>query len=226
MKKKCYENYPFIFWTFILGSFIGFLCENIYTVIFKDHYAFRQGLIYEPLIPIYGIGVLIFYFIYKRVKISKDKKLIKKILNILIIYLIGLVCGSSIEYACSFLQEKIFGTVSWDYSYLKYHLNGRVSLYHSTFWGIAGVVFYLFLLPILEKIKTRIVKDKYKNITILFSLILLFDCSISSLACYRQDKRRNNELAQNYLDVFLDKHYPDEYLKKIFNNARVPKSKK
>ena len=49
------KKFSFIFLVFIIGSFIGFVWENVFTII-KGAYHLRQGLLYEPLIPIYGIG--------------------------------------------------------------------------------------------------------------------------------------------------------------------------
>ena len=62
MKKTKFEKYCLLFTIFIFGSFIGFILENLYTIVIKGNYALRQGLIYEPLIPIYGLGALTMYF--------------------------------------------------------------------------------------------------------------------------------------------------------------------
>ena len=62
-----------------------------------------------------------------------------------------------------------------------------------------------------------------KVFTIILSVLLLFDCTISILACNRQTERRNNLKPNSTLKAFLDKHYPDEYLNKIYNNAKSVK---
>ena len=121
----------------------------------------------------------------------------------------------------SYLQEKIFGTISWDYSYLRFNLNGRTSLLHASFWGLMGVLFYEFLLPRIISFKKYLNYNWTKVLTIVFSFIFLFDATISCVACHRQAERREGVLPTNSVERFLDHHYPDEYLNKIYNNAKV-----
>lgn len=216
MKKTKFEKYCLLFTIFIFGSFIGFILENLYTIVIKGNYALRQGLIYEPLIPIYGLGALTMYFLLKD-KQKTDKFLILKI------FIIGFLAGSLIEYICSYMQQNIFGTISWDYSKKMFNINGRINLFHSILWGLLGILFYYLILPIIEQIK---IKDKkVKVLIIIISCIFLVDCTISGLACYRQKERRENLIASNKIEVLLDKYYPDEYLDKIYNNAKVVKIK-
>ena len=64
-KKEFFNGYTLVFSILLIGSFIGFAHENILTLI-KGQYVLRQGLLYEPLIPIYGLGAVFFYFsLYK-----------------------------------------------------------------------------------------------------------------------------------------------------------------
>ena len=121
------------------------------------------------------------------------------------------------------MQEKIFGTISWDYSYLKYNLNGRTSLLHATFCGVLDEIFYWGLFPLVQKL-CHLQKLKYGYIvTIVFSFILLFDFTISFLACCRASEREYKQDPSNSFETFLDKHYPNEYLDKIYNNAKTVK---
>lgn len=216
--RKFLEWISDLIWIFLIGSFVGFIYENL-LMFFRGNYALRQGLLYEPLIPIYGIGLVVFYLIYKNLKLGK----VSKPLKYLIIFLIALVMGGVTEYIGSWIQEVVFGTVSWDYSYMRFDLNGRTSLYHSSIWGVSGLAFYIILLPIINKLKC------YKNnkigiaLTVLLSAVLLADCTISTLACNRREERRNDEVASTKLDQFLDRYYPDVFIDRIYNNANVVK---
>ena len=47
------------------------------------------------------------------------------------------------------------------------------------------------------------------------------------MACIRMYERNNNIEASSGIDRMLDENYPDEYLNKIYNNAKkIKKSKK
>ena len=49
-----------LFWIFIVGSLVGFAYENILVLCQKGHFILRQGLLYGPLIPVYGVGAVIY----------------------------------------------------------------------------------------------------------------------------------------------------------------------
>ena len=156
------------------------------------------------------MGAIIYYLILSNVK-TKDK--VK-------IFLVTALLGGVTEYLCSFIQQKMFGTISWDYSNLLFNINGRTSLLHCTYWGIAGVLYSLYIAPILEKVKVNIDKMNLKTITIVLSVFMFSDISISYLAANRQLERRNNMPPENRLDIFLDEYYPDEYMDEVYANKK------
>lgn len=218
--KRVIKSYSLLFWIFILGSFIGFAWENIWTII-KGAYHLRQGLIYEPLIPIYGIGAILYYLIFNNIKIDN----FHTILKIILVFIISFIVGSIFEYICSLFQENIFGTISWNYTKYKFNINGRISLMHSTFWGILGIIFYFLIMPLLIKMDSLLDIKIIKVITIILSIILFTDCFLSASACLRQRYRREGIESHTRYGEFLDQHYPDSRLDRIYNNARVVKGK-
>ena len=213
MKYK--KNIQIMFIIFFFGSFFGYVLENTLTTL-KGIYVLRQGLLYEPLIPIYGLGALVFYLLLNNIPFRSKNKY-------LYVFLISFVCGGLMEYIVSFIQEKVFGTISWDYSYLPFNINGRTSLFHATCWGIIGLLYYLLIIPIINKIK----KQEFKKMDNLFITLLLvvtaLDISITTLACYRRTERRNGIEASNNVQKFLDANYPDVMIDFYFSNAKVKK---
>ena len=131
-----------------------------------------------------------------------------------------MILGGITEYLCSFIQEKAFGTISWDYSYLPFNINGRTSLLHCIYWGIGGVLYITYIEPLLNKMIDKTNMKAFDLITIILSIFIVFDISISWMAADRQTERKNNIEPQNQLDLFLDKNYPDEYMNTIFNNKK------
>lgn len=218
MKKSVFRKYSMILLIFLIGSFIGFVHENLLEII-QGYNRLKQGLIYEPLIPVYGFGALAYYFVYKDIKLENRKK----ITRVLTIFGIGFLVGGGIEYMLSYAQEKIFGTISWNYTYMKFNLNGRTSLFHASFWGLAGVLFYFVILPLFKKMDTYLEKKPNYILIGLLSAILLFDASISTIACLRHMDRRDGVVPRNKVEMYLDVHYPDELLNKIYTTAIVPK---
>ena len=197
-----------IFILFMIGSIIGYIVEMIVALVQEGHLESRQGVIYGPFTPIYGIGIVVYYLCFNKIKTRNKKK----------IFLISMLIGGIIEYLCSFLQEKIFGTVSWDYSNWILNINGRTTLIHCTYWGLAGLLYMSLIEPIIPKIEEIIQKNTIKVITAGVAILMIFNITISSMAAIRQKERKYNVEPTSNIDIFLDKNYPDEYMDKIFAN--------
>ena len=171
--------------------------------------------------------ILIFLSVYTILQVSVDillrvleqKGIIsKKTSNKVKVFLISLFLGGIIEYLSSFLQEKIFGTVSWDYSNWILNINGRTTLIHCTYWGLAGLLYIWLIEPLIPKIENIIQKNSVKILTGGVAILMIFNITISSMAAIRQKERKYNIEATSNIDMFLDKNYPDEYMDKIFAN--------
>lgn len=208
--KNVKKELTILFWVFIIGSIAGFLFELIVVFFQKGHFELRQGLIYGPFIPVYGIGAMCYYIVLSKIKITNKVQ----------IFLITMILGGITEYLCSFIQEKAFGTISWDYSYLPFNINGRTSLLHCIYWGIGGVLYITYIEPLLNKMIDKTNMKAFDLITIILSIFIIFDISISWMVADRQTERKNNIEPENRLDIFLDKNYPDEYMNRIFNNKK------
>ena len=197
-----------IFLIFMIGSIIGYIVEMIVALVQEGHLESRQGVLYGPLTPIYGVGIVAYYICFNKIK-TRDKKKV---------FLISMLVGGTIEYLCSFLQEKIFGTVSWDYSNWILNINGRTTLIHCTYWGLAGILYILLIEPLIPKIENLIQKNSVKMITGGVAILMVFNITISSMAAIRQKERKYNIEPTSRIDAFLDENYPDEYMNKIFAN--------
>ena len=209
-QNSIFQKIVKIFWIFIIGSILGYIIEMIVGLVQNGHFVSRQGLLIGPFIQVYGIGLVVYYLIISRIKNKSNIK----------IFIISMILGGTIEYLFSFFQEKLFGTISWDYCNLPFNFNGRTSLLHCLYWGIGGVIFVKYLLPHLNKIDTCYKYKSFIIITILLMVFLVFDIVMSSMAGIRQLERRNNIPPEGSIDVFFDAYYPDTKLKSIYSNAK------
>ena len=188
-KNKIKKTINFILKTFLIffiGSIIGFFVEIVYGLITHKVLMIRKGLLYGPFIQVYGAGAVAYYILTSYVKETKK------------VFLVGMIMGGIIEYIFSFLQEIIFGTISWDYSHMILNINGRTCVLYCIFWGILGV----------------------KIITCILLAFMIFDVTISCIAGIRQNERRKNIPPDNKLESFIDKKYPDEYMDKVYINKK------
>lgn len=125
------------------------------------------------------------------------------------------------EYLASLIQEKCFGTKSWDYSTMKGNLHGRINFIFLFAWSIIGVLwcqYYPNILNFIFDLLNQI--NLLPEITSICFLFMIYDCYISIVASYRQKLRRRGIKPKNKYEKWLDKKYNDEALKKIYANAK------
>lgn len=195
-----------IFWIFIIGSILGYVIEMIVALIQNGHFVSRQGLLFGPFTPVYGIGLVVYYFLLK----NQD--------NVYSAFLYSMVVGGIMEYIFSFTQEKLFGTISWDYSSLPFNINGRTSLLHCTFWGLGGILYVKLIKLYILKLNKFLDKNKYRMLSYIFIVFMIINIVITYVAANRQ-KERMLEIEKNgVVDVFIDKYFPDEVMDKVFEN--------
>ena len=202
-KGVCFKK---IFWLFMIGCVFGCVFEMLNHFIHYGNWVSRRGLIYGPLNPVYGLGLVAFVVFLSKVK------------NPVLIFILGMLLGGGCEYLCSLIQEKVFGTISWDYSHQLFNIGGRTSLKYMLIWGVLALlvmrVIYPFLSNLIEKISVR----TGNLLTIILIVFMIADIIISITACLRQSERANGLEPSNKVEVFLDKHYPDKRLNTIFEN--------
>ena len=209
-KKDKINELTKIFFIFMIGSIIGYIVEMIVAFVQEGHFESRQGVLYGPFTPVYGIGIIVFYLFFNKIETREKKK----------IFILSMILGGITEYLCSFLQEKIFGTISWDYSNWILNINGRTTLIHCTYWGIAGILYVSYIEQLFPKIEELVRKNGTKILALGMAILMTFNITISSLAAIRQKYRNENIEPQNKLEEFLDAKYPDEYMDKVFANKK------
>lgn len=129
---------------FIIYSVLGWMAETVYCSVPKGHFV-ERGFLRGPLCPIYGAGAVIIL-----------RALEPYIDNIPVLFILGLILTSLLEYITSFLMEKIFHMRWWDYSEHRFHINGRVCLLNSTLFGLLCVVLTEVIHPPIEDLIHRL----------------------------------------------------------------------
>lgn len=177
----------------------------------------RSSVIYGPFSIVWGLGCMLLTAILYRMKDKSD----------FYIFIAGTVLGGAYEYVCSVFTELVFGTIFWDYSGFAFNLGGRINLLYCFFWGIAAVVWmkwiYPFLSRLIEKLPIRAGKILCNGLLV----FMIFNCLLSSLALARYTQRNTQpageQQAVSVLDEFLDAHYTDERMERIYPNAKIVK---
>lgn len=162
---------------FAIYSFLGWCVESIYKSIL-DKKLVNSGFLYGPFCPIYAFGAIIMALI-----------LTKLPNNVFIIFISSTILLTVWEYIVGVLLEKIFKTKYWDYSHLKFNINGRVCLKNSIYWGLLGVAFTFVIHPFIKQYVDMIPEKTLTYVNIVAYTVLITDVVISVTRILFIDKK-------------------------------------
>ena len=171
---------------FIVYSFAGWLLESIYKTFYNKKFV-NSGFLIGPYCPIYGIGALIMLL---TLSFLKEKPALLFISSFFIL--------SCWEYFVGLFLEKAFKTKYWDYSNIKFNIQGRVCLKNSIYWGILGLVFIEILHPFIEtQIKQVPINILlYTNIIIGIAMLVDLVASVTATINFEEMIAKINEIGE------------------------------
>ena len=171
----------------IIYSFFGWILESVLKTIYQKKFV-NSGFLNGPICPIYGFGAIIMELCLSSLR---DKPII---LFITAFFLLSLW-----EYIVGYLIEKIFKTKYWDYSSLKFNIQGRVCLKNSIYWGLLGLIFVKWVHPFIESIVKLIPINTLFYIDIIIGVVILIDTIITIIQIANIDVaiQKLNDLSEN-----------------------------
>lgn len=145
---------------FYIFGFIGYIFELLQSLIFR--HKFISNILFEPLKPIYGIGIVLVIIIertiFNNLKISKKLKLF-------LVFITAFILLTILEYLTGITLEKTIHKSLWDYRHFFLNIGRYISVEVSTLWGIIAVLFVGYIQKKTDKI--------IKKIPVWFSNIML-----------------------------------------------------
>lgn len=201
-------NFYKFFWIFFISCIVGYVVETIYCLFKLGYVESRQGLIYGPFSQIYGFGAVLMVAALSKLQKKRDTW----------IFIGSAVIGGVFEFICSLIQEKAFGSNSWDYANQSFSFGGRTSLLFMFFWGILGVLLMKEIYPRLSRFIERIPNRQGIIISWILIVFMAANMLISAMAVTRWSSRILNKPAQNAIEHYLDEKYPNSFLEMIYPN--------
>ena len=158
------ENYVILFFIY---ACLGWIMEIIHILITQRKLV-NRGFLIGPYCPIYGYGAILMTLLLSNLVDYP-----------ILLFILGLLICSLLEYLTSFFMEKLFHARWWDYSHKKFNINGRVCLSNMIAFGLLGcLVMYVFNPFFIEKI--HYIPSNILNILCgVFSVIYIIDSILS-----------------------------------------------
>lgn len=197
-----------LFWIFLIGSIVGFFLEGIYFWWNVGRWESHSTVIFGYFCTVYGLGAMAIYLICRKLE---HKGIVWK--GILFAGVATLV-----EYLVATVQERTFGTASWDYSGMPFHIGKKICLKASITWGVLGVIFCILFYPSLRNWLDKIYNRKMQWLTGMLMLLFLADAIFSWKAVERWKERYDGQRADTVMDEWLDYHYHDNRMQKEYPN--------
>ncbi|MBS6171808.1 MAG: putative ABC transporter permease [Clostridiales bacterium] len=113
-----------LLWLFFIYSFLGWVLETAAATVKQKKFA-NRGLVNGPFCVIYGIAALFMTFGLQE-------------LRGVWLFLFAAIYATVIEWVAGHLIEKAFKARWWDYSKIKWNLDGYICIPASLIWGALG----------------------------------------------------------------------------------------
>lgn len=144
---------------FALISFGGWVYETIYCSVVEGEFT-KRGFLFGPTCPIYGIGALAEWLVLGQIS------------NPIIVFIIGAVLATVIEYSTGLFLERRFKKKWWDYSMFKFNLHGRICPQASAVFGAFSVTSVFVLVPTMLNI--LMIFSKHTVSAVAFIVVTLY----------------------------------------------------
>lgn len=161
-------NYVFMFFIF---SAIGWAIECTYRSL-GERKIINSGFLYGPMCPIYGTGCLVFELILVPLSQPIEKRLIP-------VLLLGMVLADIVEYATSYIMEKLFNARWWDYSNNFLNLHGRICFKHTCYWAIFAFVYVYLIAPVYQYVLSFIPQNVRTIAVFVILAVLAVDLTLT-----------------------------------------------
>lgn len=187
----------YVLW-FLLFSLFGWIYECIFCTIKRGHWE-NRGFLFGPICPIYGTGAVLVILIFGNVQIEAEE------LPLPAVFLICMVGSAILEYVTSYVLEKLFHAIWWDYSRMPFNINGRICLPASLAFGAVGTAIYHFVLPYVGVASISIPQVVAEPLALALSTLLGADLAltVSTLTTLVADLERiENEINEHAEEAF------------------------
>ena len=199
-----------LLWLFVIGAFLGDVVETIFCRITAGVWMSRSSLVWGPFSVVWGLALVLSTVLLRNSEHKSDRS----------IFCFGVIMGGAYEYVCSAVGELLFGVVFWDYSGFKFNLGGRINLLYCFFWGIAAVVWLRHGYPLVAKLMAKVRHRVKPWMTILLAIFMAVNMTLSAFALARYDARTSGVEASNDFEVYLDEHFDNSRMERIYPNAK------
>lgn len=206
----------YYFLLFIIYSILGWCIEVTFCSIPRRKLTSR-GFLIGPYCPIYGSAAIIMILSLKRY-----------INDPIVIFIMGALIASILEYITSYAMEKLFNARWWDYSEKKFNIEGRICLQNSFLFGLLCLVLMYFVHPYIIKLVELIPEPYFLVIsasaatTFIIDIIVTFNIMFKIRNITKSlRKDYTEEMTRKVRKILSKQSYVSRHLLSAFPNFKI-----
>ena len=182
--KKAADIFGRYFFIFLISAIIGWLYEEFCDVVVMGTGWYNRGFLWGPYLPIYGTLSIVIWLLFG--KLSKKKKMLGRV-NVmpLVIFFLAALVSTAAELATSYLLELVIGHSLWNYSFYRFHFEGRIAIVPSLLFGLLGVFAVYLMIPGILKLYDKMPKPLRYGIVCGAFLMMFTDLLIRIIGIIR-----------------------------------------
>lgn len=182
---------------FFFYCFCGWVWESCYVSACQRRWV-NRGFLHGPLLPIYGSGAIMILFVTLPAERFPA-----------LVWLLGLLAATALEYVTGAVMERLFRVRYWDYSKHRFNLNGHICLSSSIAWGF----FSLLLVYGIHPPVGRLLAD--------LPAFLVDPLALALTAAFTADVMRSVQEALDLRETLLRLTEENEELRRLAKRAEV-----
>lgn len=183
------DTYRVVLW-FLTYSILGWIVESIYMSICNRKLT-NRGFVKGPFCPIYGVGALTVFFMLRP---YSD--------NGILLFFLGSLLATTLEYVTALIMNRIFGEIWWDYNEKPFNYKGILCLESSVAWGFYTIFLFMFLhdfvVTVVDTIPVSVGRVIGSTMLIVFTVDFLY-------ALYTEKKEDIPEQVIEMKDMLIEK---------------------
>ncbi|MDE7272403.1 MAG: putative ABC transporter permease [Lachnospiraceae bacterium] len=162
-------RYTFSTWLFFFYfyCFLGWVWETCYVSVLKAKWV-NRGFMRGPFLPIYGSGAIVVLIFTLPFRTTPG-----------LVFVVGLVSATVLEYFTGAAMERLFHVRYWDYSNQRLNLNGHICVTSSLAWGVFSVILTLYGHTPVERLVSRLNINALEVIVFMLTVYISIDMAES-----------------------------------------------
>ncbi len=198
-------HFTTLFIWFFLYSILGWIYETIYCSI-KNLKWDNRGMLLGPYCPIYGIGAILDVLLCGRLPSSSA------------VFFTCMLGSAILEYTTSYVTDRLFHAVWWDYSNIPLNIHGRICLPCSLGFGAAGLLVLYGIHPYMTRFTQHIPLYWQELAALAFMAVFASDCALTADSLTALNVKL--EATRQAIDSQIAEKY-DAFIKNTRQNLKI-----